>query len=229
MARFRFARRAADGVQGDAGRPSGETEVLAFCREMVSKVSALELAAQDCLDEDLRDRTRAYRERLLGGETARALLPEAFATVREAARRAIGLRHHDVQIMGGAALHLGMIAEMRTGEGKTLTATLPAYVAALSGQPVHVMTANDYLATRDRNWMQPVYEFLGLTTGLLEPAPKADIAVRRAQYAADVTYGPWDEFCYDFLRDNLAWTPDEHFAARPGRGHRRRGRPDPHR
>ena len=106
--------------------------------------------------------------------------------------------------MGGAALHLGMTVEMRTGEGKTLTATLPAYVAALSGRPVHVMTANDYLSRRDRDWMQPVYQFLGLTAGLLEPTAKVDIAVRRAQYAADVTYGPWAEFCYDFLRDKLA-------------------------
>ena len=208
MAMFKFARRGAGSVQGDAGRPSGGAEVLAFCRETVTKVSALEPAARDCADEDLRDRARAYRERLQGGETAGALLPEAFATVREAARRAIGLRHHDVQVMGGAALHLGMITEMRTGEGKTLTATLPAYVAALSGQPVHVMTANDYLATRDRNWMRPVYELLGLTAGLLEPAPKADTAARRAQYAADVTYGPWLEFCYDFLRDNEAWDLD---------------------
>jgi preprotein translocase subunit SecA len=209
VARIRFARRGADGAQGAAGRPSGEAAVLAFCLAVVHEVSSLEEAARACTDDELRGRTGAYRERLSGGEALQALLPEAFATVREAARRAIGLRHHDVQVMGGAALQLGMIAEMRTGEGKTLTATLPAYVAALSGQPVHVMTANDYLARRDRNWMQPVYGLLGLTAGLLEPAPKADIAVRRAQYAADVTYGPWTEFCYDFLRDNFAWTPDD--------------------
>lgn len=209
MARFRFAPRAAEGGGGEAGRPSGEAAVLAFCREMASKASALEPAAQACTDEELRARTGAYRERLAGGEAARALLPEAFATVREAATRAVGLRHHDVQVMGGAALHLGMIAEMRTGEGKTLTATLPAYLAALSGQPVHVMTANDYLARRDRDWMQPVYQFLGLTAGLLEPAAKVDIAVRRAQYATDLTYGPWAQFCYDFLRDNLARDLDE--------------------
>jgi preprotein translocase subunit SecA len=157
---------------------------------MVSKVSTLESAAQACTDDELRARTGAYRDRLKGGEAAQALLPEAFATVREAGRRAIGLRHHDVQIMGGAALQLGMIAEMRTGEGKTLTATLPAYVTALSGQPVHVMTANDYLARRDRDWMQPVYEFLGLSVGLMEPASTPGVAVRRTQYAADVTYGP---------------------------------------
>jgi len=205
MAKMRFARRAAQGGKGGADRPSGEAAVLAFCQEVVNGVSALESAAQACTDDELRARTGAYRERLSGGEPAQALLPEAFATVREAAKRAIGLRHHDVQIMGGAALHLGMIAEMRTGEGKTLTATLPAYVAALAGQPVHVMTANDYLSKRDRDWMQPVYQYLGLTVGLLEPAPKVDIAVRRAQYASDVTYGPWVEFCGDFLRDNLAY------------------------
>jgi preprotein translocase subunit SecA len=209
MARIRFARRAADGAQNESGRPSGEAAVLAFCLGMVREVSSLEVAARACTDDDLRARTGAYRDRFKGGEALQALLPEAFATAREAARRAIGLRHHDVQVMGGAALQLGVIAEMRTGEGKTLTATLPAYVAALSGQPVHVMTANDYLARRDRDWMQPVYELLGLTAGLLEPAPKADIAGRRAQYAADVTYGPWTEFCYDFLRDNLAWTTED--------------------
>ena len=209
MARIRFARRHADGAAGEAGRPSGEAAVLAFCRAIVDEVSSHEAAARACTDDDLRARTGAYRERLTRGEPVQGLLPEAFATVREAAARAIGLRHHDVQVMGGAALQLGMIAEMRTGEGKTLTATLPAYVAALSGLPVHVMTANDYLARRDRDWMQPVYELLGLTAGLLEPAPEADSAVRRAQYAADVTYGRWTEFCYDFLRDNIAWTPDE--------------------
>jgi preprotein translocase subunit SecA len=208
MARIRFARRAAQKARDDAGRPSGEAAVLAFCLETVRAVSALEPDALACTDGELRARTGAYRKRLEEGEADASLLPEAFATVREAARRAIGLRHHDVQIMGGAALQLGMIAEMRTGEGKTLTATLPAYLAALSGQPVHVMTANDYLATRDRNWMQPVYEFLGLTAGLLEPAAKPDVAVRRPQYAFDVTYGPWTEFCYDFLRDNYALDHD---------------------
>lgn len=204
MPRIKLSRRANTNVQDEGGRPSGEAAVLAFCLEVAGAVSALEPAAQACSDDDLRARTGKYAERLNGGETAEKLLPEAFATVREAARRAIGLRHHDVQIMGGAALHLGLIAEMRTGEGKTLTATLPAYLAALSGQPVHVMTANDYLARRDRDWMQPVYRFLGLTAGLLEPAGTPDISVRRAQYAADVTYGPWAEFGYDFLRDNVA-------------------------
>lgn len=209
MARVKFTRRAAESAQGEAGRPAGQAAVLAFCLEIVKEVSALEPAARACSDDDLRARTGAYRERLKGGEAVHALLPEMFATVREAARRAIGLRHHDVQIMGGAALQLGMIAEMRTGEGKTLTATLPAYAAAISGQPVHLMTANDYLARRDRSWMQLVYQHLGLTVGLLQPAARVDIDVRRAQYAADVTYGPWAEFCHDYLRDNLARNSDE--------------------
>ena len=129
--------------------------------------------------------------------------------VREAASRALGLRHHDEQIMGGAALQLGKLAEMRTGEGKTLTATLPACFAALTGRPVHVMTANDYLATRDANWMRPAYEFLGLSVGLLDPAPNPDRSARRDAYAADITYGRCEEFCYDFLRDNAAWDLSE--------------------
>jgi preprotein translocase subunit SecA len=205
LVKIRPARTAQDG----ADAPPDQAAVLRFCRQAVAEAGALEAAARSCTDDDLRRRTQEYRERLTAGAGARDLLPEAFATVREAARRAIGQRHHDVQVMGGAALHLGGIVEMRTGEGKTLTATLPAYLAALSGEPVHVMTANDYLASRDRAWMAPVYEFLGLTTGLLEPARTPDRAVRRAEYAADVTYGPWAEFCYDFLRDNGAWEPGE--------------------
>ncbi len=199
MVKIRLARTA----QGGADAPPDQAAVLRFCRQAAAEVGAQEAAARSLHDDDLRRRTQEYRERLTAGAGAKDLLPEAFATVREAARRAIGQRHHDAQVMGGAALHLGAIVEMRTGEGKTLTATLPAYLAALSGEPVHVMTANDYLASRDRAWMAPVYEFLGLTTGLLEPA-RPDQAVRRAQYAADVTYGPWAEICYDFLRDNAA-------------------------
>jgi preprotein translocase subunit SecA len=194
---------------GTEDRPVGEAATLAWCLETVRQVNEAEPAAQACSDDDLSARTGQYRERLARGAAAAALLPEAFATVREAARRTIGLRHHDVQIMGGAVLHLGMIAEMRTGEGKTLTATLPAYLGAVSGQPVHVMTANDYLTARDRDWMQPVYQFLGLTAGLLDTAPRPDRAVRRAQYAADVLYGQWNQFAYDYIRDNLAWEPGE--------------------
>lgn len=182
---------------------------MAWCLEVVRQVNGLEPEMQARADDELRSCTGQYRERLARGESADALLPEAFAAVREAAKRAIGLRHHDVQVMGGAVLHLGMIAEMRTGEGKTLTVTLPAYLAALSGQPVHVMTANDYLTSRDRDWMQPVYRFLGLSAGLLDISPNADLAERRAEYAADVVYGQWNQFGYDLLRDNLVWDPGE--------------------
>jgi preprotein translocase subunit SecA len=215
MARVRLpriggARNGGDRNGGDRnGGDSGETAVRQFCQHMVADTAARETAARSCSDEELRLRREQYRERLQAGEDIRGLLPEAFATVREAARRAIGQRHHDVQIMGGAALHLGAIVEMRTGEGKTLTVPLAAYAAALGGEPVHVMTANDYLATRDRDWMRPVYEFLGLTTGLLEPAASPSLRERQAQYRADVTYGPADEFCYDFLRDHIVRKPAE--------------------
>jgi preprotein translocase subunit SecA len=196
-------------ARSPAKRPVGEDDVLRWTRRVVEQVNDQEPAAQQCSDDELRERTGAYRARLASGETADALLPEAFATVREAARRAIGQRHHDCQIMGGAVLQLGKIAEMRTGEGKTLTATLPAYLAALSGVGVHVMTANAFLAARDCAWMRPVYEFLGLSAGLLETGGKPDTPARRVAYAADVTYGAANEFCYDFLRDNLAWKREE--------------------
>ena len=209
MVRIRRASQQTGEVPAAAVRPSGEAATLAWCLEVVRQVNALEPAAQACADHELRSRTGQYRQRLWHGEAVEALLPEAFATVREAARRAIGLRHHDVQVIGGAVLHLGMVAEMRTGEGKTLTATLPACLAALSGQPVHVMTANDYLAGRDRDWMQPVYQFLGLSAGLLDTSPRPDPLARRAEYAADVVYGEWDQFGYDLIRDNLAWDASE--------------------
>ena len=210
MVRIRRSGQQSDGVPRPAVRPSGdEAATLAWCMQVVRQVNSLEPVVQACADEELRARTAEFRERLSRGEAADAVLPEAFATAREAARRSIGLRHHDVQIMGGTALHLGMIAEMRTGEGKTLTVTLPAYLAAVSGQPVHVMTANDYLTARDRDWMQPVYQFLGLSAGLLDTAPNPDRAVRRAEYAADVVYGQWDQFGCDLIRDNLAWDPGE--------------------
>jgi preprotein translocase subunit SecA len=206
VVRVRRAPKQTGEVPTAAGRPSGDAATLAWCLEIVRQVNGLESAAQACTDDELRARTGQYRERLARGEEVRRLLPDAFATVREAARRAIGLRHHDVQLMGGAVLHLGMIAEMRTGEGKTLTATLPAYLGALSGQPVHVMTANDYLTGRDRDWMRPVYQFLGLSAGLLDTSsPNPDRTARRAEYAADVVYGQWDQFGYDYIRDNLVW------------------------
>lgn len=209
MARVRRAPQRTEDGQGEGTPPSGEAATLAWCTETVRQVNGLEPAAQACGDDELRSRTGEYRQRLSRGETAEGLLPEAYATVREAARRAIGLRHHDVQVMGGAVLHLGMIAEMRTGEGKTLTATLPAYLTALTGQPVHVMTANDYLTGRDREWMLPVYQFLGLSAGLLDTSPTSDVPARRAEYAADVVYAQWDQFGADLIRDNLAYNPSE--------------------
>lgn len=167
-------------------------------------------------DDGLRALTGSFRERLGRGEPVADVLPEAFAAVREAAVRTLGQRPFDVQVMGGAVLHLGKVAEMRTGEGKTLMATLPAYLHALTGGGVHVMTANDYLAGRDADWMGPVYRFLGLTTGLIRAGTQPSPQVRRQAYLADVTYGAAHEFGYDYLRDNLAYSRDEQVQ----RGHR---------
>jgi preprotein translocase subunit SecA len=269
-----------DSAQAIIPAPRGkqsEAEVLRWCREVVSRVNTLEPGMRALPDDALRALTSTFRGRLGNGEPVDLMLPEAFAAVREAAARTLGQRHFDVQIMGGAVLHLGKLAEMRTGEGKTLTATLPAYLQALSGAPVHVMTANDYLARRDAEWMGPVYGFLGMAVGLLRPnqkpdpfrgraagpaesqqkpdrfralaagltkslqkpdpffgraagvpKPQGDLdaflrraagllkprqelhpAALRNAYRADVTYGPWVEFGYDYLRDSLSWKRDE--------------------
>lgn len=160
-------------------------------------------------DAQLRELTEAFRERLAGGESLGKLLPEAFAVLREAAVRTIGERPFDVQVICGAVLHLGRVAEMRTGEGKTLAATLPAYLHALSGTPVHVMTASDYLARRDLEWMSPVYSFLGLTTGLVLAREWQGLEDRRAAYQADITYGTWQQFSYDYLYDNCAYALED--------------------
>src|SRR5262249_36662101 len=158
-------------------------------------------------DAELRALTDEFRQRYAGGETLDELLPEAFAAVREAAKRTLGQRAFDVQLMGSAALHLGNIAEMKTGEGKTLTAVFPAYLNALAGQGVHVVTVNDYLARRDAEWMGRVHRFLGLEVGVIHPDMTPD--VRKAQYAADITYGTNNEFGFDYLRDNMAWSLEE--------------------
>jgi len=160
-------------------------------------------------DDELGALAGSLRDRLARGAPLDDLLPEGFAAVREAAARTLGQRPFDVQVMGGAVLHLGKIAEMRTGEGKTLAATLPAYLHALAGAGVHVLTANDYLASRDAEWMGPVYRLLGLTVGLVRPEQRPSSAARREQYTADVTYGTWEEFGYDYLRDNVAWDRDD--------------------
>jgi preprotein translocase subunit SecA len=164
-------------------------------------------------DGELRGLTDEFRQRLADGETLEDLLPEAFAAVREAARRTLGQRHFDVQLVGGVALHSGYISEMKTGEGKTLVATAPAYLNALSGKGVHVVTVNDYLARRDAQWMGPVYRFLGLTVGTIQARMRPD--ERKPLYNADITYGTNNEFGFDYLRDNMAWTPED----RVQRGH----------
>ena len=169
----------------------------------VRAAAGFEPALQALDDAALRAKTDEFRARLTAGETLDALLPEAFAVVREAARRALGMRHFDVQLIGGIALHRGRIAEMRTGEGKTLVATLPAYLNALTGEGVHVVTVNEYLAQRDADWMGPVYRFLGLTVGVIRNSQTP--AEKRAAYGCDITYGTNNEFGFDYLRDNLAF------------------------
>jgi len=163
----------------------------------------LEPQIQELSDEALRARTEEFRQRLKAGATLDELLPEAFAVVREAARRTLKMRHFDVQLIGGITLHKGMISEMRTGEGKTLVATLPAYLNALSGEGVHIVTVNEYLAQRDADWMGPVYRFLGLSVGVIKNAQSPQ--EKRAAYACDITYGTNNEFGFDYLRDNLAF------------------------
>jgi preprotein translocase subunit SecA len=173
----------------------------------VRAANQLEHQIKPLTNEALRAKTDEFRGRLKEGATLDDLLPEAFAVVREAALRTLGMRHFDVQLIGGIALHKGMIAEMRTGEGKTLMSTLPAYLNALNGQGVHIVTVNEYLAQRDADWMGPIYQFLGLTVGVIKNAQSS--AEKRAAYASDITYGTNNEFGFDYLRDNLAYRLDE--------------------
>ena len=172
----------------------------------VAKINALEAEFAALSDDDLRGKTAAFRARLEKGETLDSLLPEAFATVREGAKRTLGQRHFDVQLKGGMVLHSGKIAEMKTGEGKTLVATLAVYLNALTGKGVHVVTVNDYLAKRDAEWMGRVYKFLGLTVGII--VHDLSDEQRKAAYAADVTYGTNNEFGFDYLRDNMKYRLD---------------------
>jgi len=167
----------------------------------VDAINAMEPELEALSDDELRGRTDVFRDRLNAGETEDDLMVEAFATVREAAKRTLGQRHFDVQLLGGVILHRGMISEMKTGEGKTLVATLPVYLNAISGKGAHVVTVNDYLASRDAGWMGQVYSFLGLTVGCIVPG--LDDAERQAQYACDITYGTNNEFGFDYLRDNM--------------------------
>ncbi|MFY1051898.1 preprotein translocase subunit SecA [Ectopseudomonas khazarica] len=175
----------------------------------VQSVNALEEQMIALSDDQLRSKTEEFRARLAKGETLDQLLPEAFAVAREAGKRVMGMRHFDVQLIGGMTLHEGKIAEMRTGEGKTLVGTLAVYLNALSGKGVHVVTVNEYLARRDANWMRPLYEFLGLSVGIVTPfQPPED---KRAAYAADITYGTNNEFGFDYLRDNMAFSLEDKF------------------
>ncbi len=170
-------------------------------RPIVAQVNALEPSVRSLTDEQLRGKTTGFRERFAAGETLDELLPEAFAVVREAGRRVLNMRHFDVQLIGGSVLHKGKIAEMKTGEGKTLVATLPAYLNALEGKGVHVVTVNDYLARRDSEWMGKIYRFLGMTVGVIQH--DLNDAERQVAYAADITYGTNNEFGFDYLRDNM--------------------------
>src|SRR5664280_1935273 len=182
---------------------AGEGKRVRQLAELVGPVNELAGEMAALTDEELRAKTAEFRERLAQGEELDDLLLEAFAVVREGATRVLGQRHYDVQLMGGMALHFGWIAEMKTGEGKTLVSTLPVYLNALAGQGVHVVTVNDYLATRDANWMGQLHRFLGLTVGRVGPdLPEFD--QKREAYACDVTYGTNTEFGFDYLRDNMA-------------------------
>ncbi len=175
--------------------------------QTVKRINALEPALQGLTDEQLRAKTDEFRQRHANGESLDDLLPEAFAVVREAGKRELGMRHFDVQLIGGMVLHYGKIAEMRTGEGKTLVGTLPAYLNAISGKGVHVITVNDYLATRDSEWMGRLHRFLGLTVGV--NLSQMDHEAKQAAYAADITYGTNNEFGFDYLRDNMVYSAGE--------------------
>src|SRR5581483_11909888 len=181
----------------------GNEREVARLRRTVERVNVLEPAMQELSDEQLAAKTVEFRSRLESGEVLDQLLPEIFATVREAGKRTVGMRHFDVQIMGGQVLYEGRIAEMKTGEGKTLVATLPVYARALEGRGVHVVTVNDYLARRDAEWMGPIYQFLGLSLGIIQHG--LDSAQRREAYNCDVTYVTNNEVGFDYLRDNMAW------------------------
>ena len=183
---------------------AGEGRAIKELEKIAQKVNKFESEISILDDNSLRNKTTEFKERISKGETLDSLLPEAFAVVREAAKRTLGQRHYDVQLMGGAALHKGNIAEMKTGEGKTLVSTLPAYLNALSGKGVHVVTVNDYLAERDSEWMGRVHRYLGLKVGVI--LSNMSPTERREAYAADITYGTNNEFGFDYLRDNMAWT-----------------------
>src|SRR4051795_7378944 len=181
--------------------------MLRRLKAIAEAVNSIEEDYVDLTDDELRECTQSFQERYADGETLDDLLPEAFAVAREGASRVLGQRAYDVQLMGAAALHFGNIAEMKTGEGKTLTGVFPAYLNALSGDGVHIVTTNDYLAQRDAEWMGRVHRFLGLNVGVI--LPNQDPALHRAAYEADITHGTNNEFGFDYLRDNMAWTAED--------------------
>src|SRR5580704_3552315 len=182
---------------------AGEGRILRKLKRISEQINSIEDDFVAMSDAELRGMTDEFRQRFADGETLDDLLPEAFATAREAAKRTLGQRAFDVQLMGAAALHLGNIAEMKTGEGKTLTGVFPAYLNALSGQGVHVVTVNDYLAKRDAEWMGRVHRFMGLEVGVILASMTPP--ERKVAYSADITYGTNNEFGFDYLRDNMAW------------------------
>ncbi|MFI4962309.1 MAG: preprotein translocase subunit SecA [Legionellales bacterium] len=186
---------------------SRNERTLRRMEKTVMEVNAFEPQIQTLTDAELAAKTAQFKARFVGGESLDALLPEAFATVREVSIRTLGLRHFDVQLIGGMVLHEGNIAEMRTGEGKTLVATLPAYLNAISGFGVHVVTVNDYLAKRDSQWMKPIFEFLGLTVGVIYPDMSHD--EKKAAYNSDIVYGTNNEYGFDYLRDNMAFSLED--------------------
>lgn len=186
---------------------SRNDRTLRRMRKVVDLINRMEPEVEKLTNEELRAKTDEFRERLANGAVLETLIPEAFAVVREASKRVFGMRHFDVQLLGGMVLNERCIAEMRTGEGKTLTATLPAYLNALSGRGVHVVTVNDYLAQRDAENNRPLFEFLGLSVGI--NLPNMPAPAKRAAYAADITYGTNNEFGFDYLRDNMAFSPEE--------------------
>ncbi|MHB1130610.1 MAG: preprotein translocase subunit SecA, partial [Ilumatobacteraceae bacterium] len=188
---------------------AGEGKKIKALAALVPDINAWSSEIGALSDEALKAKTVEFRQRLERGETVDDLLAEAFAVVREAAGRVIGQRHYDVQLMGGAALHAGWVSEMRTGEGKTLVSTLPAYLNALTGEGVHLVTVNDYLARRDSEWMGRIHRWLGLSVGLVVPGSRTSPAEKRIDYGADITYGTNNEFGFDYLRDNMAATKDE--------------------
>lgn len=181
----------------------GEEQQRRKLKGVAEAANALEDEISELTDDELKSQTAKFKEKLDNGAKLDDLMPEAFATVREVSKRTLGQRHFDVQLMGGAALHWGNIAEMKTGEGKTLVATLPAYLNALEGKGVHVVTVNDYLASYQSELMGRIYRFLGMETGCIITDQQP--AERRKQYNADITYGTNNEFGFDYLRDNMAW------------------------